>query len=374
MTILRVLCAASVFAWYPAAAVAQVQPALPSPAPLPVPSPAQAPAPDRAPVVAPPHEWPLLSEFDWANHLDLDLRLDLDRLHGELAQALPPHIDPQHIEREMLQGFNFALAEPQVKVIEPLMGMFPGGDAYSSGLAALQRRQYDRAISQFERLIRDKAPRADGALYWTAFAHFRSGRSAEALQTITVLRRDYPQSRYLTDAQVLETDARRLAGQPVDLTALDNDDIKLLAIQGLRESERVVPLLQDLLAATNSLAVKQRAIYVLALSDDARAREVLLRYAKGGGNPDLQVEAIRYLATRGDADATMLVDLYGGQTDARVRRAIVRALGRPEHAQALVSLARTETNRELKTEMVQVLSTLASQSQAAADYLVELIR
>jgi hypothetical protein len=249
-----------------------------------------------------------------------------------------------------------------------------GADAYNSALGALQRRQYDRAITQFERAIKEKGQRADGAMYWTAFAHFRSGRSAEALDTIAVLRRDYPQSRYLTDAKVLETDARRLGGQSVDLADLDNDDLKLLAIQGLRNSDEVVPLLEDVLAATNSLAVKARALYVLALSEDTRTRAILLRYAQGGGNPDLQVAAVRYLTARPDADSSTLIHLYGSQADTRVRLAIIHALARPEHAESLVVLARQETDRELKTEIVQRLSVLAPRSQAAAQYLVELIK
>ncbi len=171
----------------------------------------------------------------------------------------------------------------------------------------LQQHQYDRAIAAFDRVITDKDPRADGALYWKAFAEYKLAHTQDALAAIASLRTDYPQSRYLGDAKVLEVDVRKSTGQPVDLNTLAADEeIKILAIQGIQKSapDRAIPLLEGVLTQSNPLQVKKQAIYVLALSDDPRAHDVLMRYAKGAGNPDLQVEAIRYLASRRDKQTT----------------------------------------------------------------------
>jgi HEAT repeat protein len=198
---------------------------------------------------------------------------------------------------------------------------------YRGGLDALQQRQYERAITAFDRVIAQKTDRADAALYWKAFAQYKLARTDDAIASIAQLRRDYAQSRYLPESKVLEADVRRAAGQPVNPANADDDEIKLLAIQGLSRSEQAVPLLEGVLNATNSLNVKKRALYVLALSDDARAHQVLMRYAKGGGNPDLQVEAIRYLASRKDSKTTPteLREIFDSSSDVNVKMAVVDA-------------------------------------------------
>jgi HEAT repeat protein len=214
--------------------------------------------------------------------------------------------------------------------VTTLTGTPFGSSDYDRGLSSLQNRQYDRAIESFDRVIAGKATRADGALYWKAYAQGRLARTEDALATLAALRRDFPQSRYLADGRILEADVRTRAGQPVDQQAMDaNDEIKLYAISGIANTdpERAIPLLEGVLSGSNSLQLKKRAIYVLALSADARAHQVLLRYAKGAGTPDLQTEAIRYLASRRDSKTTggELKDIYQSSQDKDVRRAVIDA-------------------------------------------------
>ena len=45
--------------------------------------------------------------------------------------------------------------------------------------------------------------------YWKAYAQFKLAKSDDAVATIAALRKDFPSSRYLGDAKVLEADARR---------------------------------------------------------------------------------------------------------------------------------------------------------------------
>ena len=134
------------------------------------------------------------------------------------------------------------------------------------------------------------------------------------MATIGQLRKDYAQSRYNADAKALEADARKMAGQPVNPANLDDDELKLLAISGIQNTdpERAIPLLEGVLNATNSPRVKRQALYVLALSTQPRAYQILLNYAKGAGNPDLQIEAIRYLVANRNKQATAadLMQIY----------------------------------------------------------------
>jgi HEAT repeat protein len=279
---------------------------------------------------------------------------------------------------------------------------------------------------------------------------------------------------------------------------MDDEQIKILAIQGIQRSnpEGAIPLLEGVLQATNSLQVKRRALYVLALSDQPRARQILLNYAKGAGNPDLQMEAIKYVAAnrehptisadlrqiyestddqsvrmavisayrssgnkealiqlvqatsqpivirqqavsglrgiatpqdlwaiyqketnrdlrlqmvsafgsmgaieqltqiaRSEQDAAIrqrairslggreaadtgetLVTLYGASADVDTRKAVISALASQDNAEGLVAIARKEASLELKTEIVSKLSSMASKSKVAADYLLEIIK
>ena len=106
-----------------------------------------------------------------------------------------------------------------------------------------------------------------------------------------------------------------MAGQPVNPASMDDDDLKLLAINGIKNTdpERAIPLLEGVLSATNSLRVKKQALYVLAsMPNQPRRVQILLNYAKGAGNPDLQIEAIRYLAANRDKQTTAadLMQIY----------------------------------------------------------------
>jgi hypothetical protein len=257
---------------------------------------------------------------------------------------------------------------------------------YRQALDLVQARRYDQAIRVFDRIVEAKLDRSDAALYWKTFSQFRLGQGDQALATIAALRRDHPASRYLADAKVLEADVRRLAGRPVSPDAAADDEIKLLAIQGLAKSADALPLIEGVLAASNSLNVKKRALYVLALSEDTRANDILMRYARGAGNPDLQVEAIQYLgARRSGATGTELREIYASTTDTRikvaiidlfrtsgnkvmlfqlyndksepasVRTAIVSRLGGLVTADDVLALYRQETDPDLKMQLLSVL-------------------
>jgi hypothetical protein len=274
---------------------------------------------------------------------------------------------------------------------------------YNSAMSALNARRYEDAVTRFDRVIAQKGSHADAALYWKAFAQFRLGRSSDALETIAQLRRDHAQSAYTREARVLEADVKRSSGQPVNPAAISDDEIKLLAISGIQKSdpERAIPLLEGVLNATNSLEVKRRALYVLALSDQPRAHEILMSYAKGGGTPDLQRTAISYIASRRDRQTTSadLRDIYASTSDDAVKVAIINAYAQAGDKAALVAIAsntsapmvvrssavsglqqtaspqdiwalyQKEPNVELRTRMLSVLS-----SMRASDLLIQAAR
>ena len=154
--------------------------------------------------------------------------------------------------------------------------------AYDQGREYIDQGKYDRAIERFTDVVSMKGSRADGALYYKAWAQNKAGQRAEALATIAVLAKDYPKSRYLTEAKALEAEVRRSSGQPVRPESESDEELKLLAIAALQNSdpEKAVPLLEKLLQGPASPRVNSRALFVLAQSDSPRSREVLKNIAK----------------------------------------------------------------------------------------------
>lgn len=307
-----------------------------------------------------------------ARALSEQARMDAEIAKDDALMRLEP-------ELARLKDFAFEMNVPmdvQVPVkIAGDTGRTIGTGNYASGLALLQQRQFERAIASFDRSIAQKESRADGAQYWKAFAQYRLLRRDDALATLAALRRDHPESRYLADAKVLDADARRVTGGAFDAEAVAADeDIRIAALRGLQRApnEKTVGVIDGLLAASHSLLVKRQAMVVLGQSRDPQAEQALLRYARGGGNPDLQAEAIRVLAQRADrpASSSQLAELYAGARDEETKKAIISALAGRSDGEALVALARTETSLPLKTDIVRRLSAMAPQSKAAADFLM----
>lgn len=278
------------------------------------------------------------------------------------------------------------------------------GSAYDSGLSSMSRRDYDRAISRFDQVIKAKEGRVDGALYHKAYALFRLGRGNEATAALAELRKSHPQSRYLKDAAALDAAIRQSGGQAMSPEAESDEELKLLAINALvhTDPERALPLLEGVInGGANSLPLKTRALFVLAQSSQPRAKEILMGLAKGSGNPDLQKSAIQYLATRGRERVTSaeLKEIYDSTSDADIKRAVISAWGTmgeysllanvvsagnadyalrttalnrmtdPAAADTLWAIYQKEQNRDLR---MSILSRLGS--MGAQDRLMDVVR
>ena len=246
--------------------------------------------------------------------------------------------------------------------------------AYSEGKRYLDRKEYDRAIASFNRVVDGKGARADGALYWRAYAQNKLGRRDEALATLTELQTNYANSRWLDDAKALQVEVRQQAGQPVSPESATDEDIKLLALQSLTNSdpERTVPMLENLLKGSSSPRLKERALFVLAQIRSQKARDLLAGVAKGGSNPDLQVKAIEYLGVYGGRDnLQLLVDAYKGTNDVNVKRSILNSFMVSGSRDNLLTVAKSESNPELKIHAIQLLGNVGGSADLAQLYAGE---
>ena len=244
-------------------------------------------------------------------------------------------------------------------------------DAYRSGQSALERRDYERAVTLFNQVITDKSDRADGALYWRAYTENRMGKRPQSIATLAELKKTFPASRWLEDARALEVEVQQSQGSPVSPESATDDEMKILALSGLvqNDPERAFPILEKILKGGNSPRVKERALFVLAQSHTPRSRDLLAQVAKGSYNPDLQARAVEYLGMFGGREnEQVLASIYKGTSDITVKRSILRGFMVSGSKDALLSAARTETNPELRTEAIQQLGVMGAATEVFTLY------
>lgn len=278
--------------------------------------------------------------------------------------------------------------------------------AYERAARLLDRREWEQAAKAFTEVPRT-SPRADGALYWAAYAQNKLGRRAEALGRLSELEKSFPNSRWVNDAKALAIEIRQAQGQPVKPESEDDEELKLMALNGLMRAdpERAVPMIERVLAGAASPQLKERALFVLIQGGSPKAREIVLNAARGRiGNPDLQLKAISYLAVfrtkeslaalsdiakteknpdvqtkaiemlgiMGPDAASELKAIYAANPDKRAKRAALRGLFVQRNAAAIVEIARKEKDPELKREAVEQLSVM--KSKEATDYMMEILK
>jgi tetratricopeptide (TPR) repeat protein len=200
---------------------------------------------------------------------------------------------------------------------------------YQRGLAELDSGKWQAAVDAFDRVIKAGGAKADGATYWKAYAQNRLGQRSEALATLDALLKKSPNSRWAGDAKALQLEVRQTVGRPITPEQESDEELKLLAIRGLlnTDAERALPMLEVLLQSNAAPKLKDQALFVLGMSESPKAREILVSVAKGRGNPDLQLAAIKYLGFRNaEQNRPILVDIYKSTTDVDVKRRVIEAL------------------------------------------------
>jgi hypothetical protein len=237
---------------------------------------------------------------------------------------------------------------------------------YQDGQRALDSRRWDQALEDFNQVAARAGSRADGALYWKAYTLDKLGRRDEAVAAIAELRKSYAGSRWLDDAKALEVEVKQASGQKVAPESESDEDLKLMAINGLTQSdpERAIPLLENLLKGAQSPKLKERALFVLAQSSVPKAQQLLEQVARGGGNPDLQVKAINYVGVarrrQGAGNGQLLSEIYASTNDANVKRAILSAYMANRDTEHLLQIAKTEKAPELRLDAIRYVGGVPS--------------
>jgi hypothetical protein len=231
-------------------------------------------------------------------------------------------------------------------------------ELYERGREALDEDRYERAASAFDELAKRNGPQTDAALYWKAYAENRQGKRDAALATLAELKHRFPQSRWLKDAGALELEVRQRTGQAPRPESQDDEELKMLAIQGLMNSapDRALPLLEKVLNGTGTPKEKSKALFVIAQSGSPEARQILGRIAAGQSNPELQRKAVEYLGMFGGDDShKILADVYAKSSDESLKRAILRSYMISGDKEDLFTAAKGEKNESVRGEAIRQL-------------------
>lgn len=245
-------------------------------------------------------------------------------------------------------------------------------DLYDEATGALDDHDYQRAIDAFREVMKLRGEHQDAAMYWIAWAQNKMGNRSDGLATLLSFEKAFPRSRWMEDAKVLEVEIRQSAGQTVEPGHIPDEEVKIMALQGLVNSgsDRAVPIIEGILSdPKSSPKLKDKAIFLLSQSGDARATELLGKMARNRGNPEMQARALRYLGIMGgERSRKLLADVYTSSTDVDVKKSILKSFMISGDRAHLLSLAKTEPNPDLRAEAVQQLGVSGARNELAELY------
>lgn len=248
---------------------------------------------------------------------------------------------------------------------------------YESAREAIDDEQWRSAIDKFEDVIALKGTKADLAMYWKAYAQNRASQRAEALETLAALRKAYPKSRSLDEARALEIDIRNSGGQAVNPASIQDEDLKLYALQGLSQQDpaRAVPLLEGIIrGGTSTPKLRERAMFVLAQMSDPRARKILADAAKDDAHPEVQSKAIQYLGVHGGSEnRALLAEVYQASTNVSVKKRVLQAWMVSGERGRILTAATGEKEPELRAAAIQQLGVMGAHDELSKLYAQETV-
>lgn len=244
---------------------------------------------------------------------------------------------------------------------------------YWQGHDALKRADWNEALARFrsleDQLRRDEPAAADAALYWQAYAQSRAGQDGAARGTVERLHRQYPDSRWGTEADAL------VGNKPAATKAGDDADaLAEIAIDGLISAppERAMPLLKKVLEGNYSTRIKKRALFVLSQNGDATALKSIEALATGSGDPALKEEAVRMLGISGEPEArAALQRIYTASKDEAQRRQLLQAFMIADDEDTVAKIAREDASPAVRSEAVRQLGVMDATAKLKAIYDAE---
>jgi HEAT repeat protein len=143
---------------------------------------------------------------------------------------------------------------------------------------------------------------------------------------------------------------------------LRREAVQLLGVMGARED------LWRMYQRETDTSVKKRIINALFVAGDHERMGTLARSEQSA---ELRMEAVEKLGLMGRETDSQLRALYKEASDAGVKQAVLKAFFLQGNDQALIEIARTETDADLKKRAVKHLSLM--KSEAATGFMLEIL-
>lgn len=230
----------------------------------------------------------------------------------------------------------------------------PADALYRQGREALNREQWLTAARHFQQ-IRQRHPRsryAADAMYWEAFARYRTGRADQmrlALGGLETQGRSYPNAGTRRDADQLAARIRGELARQGDSHAAEevtvdarraaqcsngrggDDDERMAALNALlqMDASQAMPLLRSVLARRDacSEALRSKAVFLVSQKAGADAETVLLDVARNDPSQEVRGQAVFWLSQTGTERALQAIEeILRTSRDPDIREKAVFAL------------------------------------------------
>ena len=156
---------------------------------------------------------------------------------------------------------------------------------------------------------------------------------------------------------------------PADPLIIDTDT-RIMALGSLIDthSDRVIPLLRDIVLDTKNPNEARRAVFVLAQSARPEARRTVVEAAQRG--PEIvRIAAIREMGRfRGGNVNAELMQVYSTASTPRVKRQIVSSLGGRADNTSLLRIARSESDASVRNTAIVMLGQTGGRDQLRTLY------
>jgi HEAT repeat protein len=249
----------------------------------------------------------------------------------------------------------------------------------------------------------------DEALFWLAHSQNQAGDLAESVESIRRLQAEYPSSRWSRPAFSLLIELAQKLGRedvlwraaapppppsppapappgvggrrpapppppppPVSWlpeTYRPDADLRIQALGRLirTDAEKAIPVLRTIALDSENPAVVRRALFVLAQSRNPDAQTAVVDLAKLGSDV-VRIAAVRELGRFGGPEVSQqLLQVYPlGNT--RVKAQVVASLAEREDAAALVRIARSERDGQLRNTVIIALGRAGGREHLRALY------
>ncbi len=229
-------------------------------------------------------------------------------------------------------------------------------EVYELGKMSMRSKDWRDAIEAFKEAGKHSRMK-ESAMYWQAYSHYQIKQNAQAKRLLERLIKNYPDSKWTDDAQVLLFEHGNGGEQSTNQAALD-EELKLFTLQQImfNKPEKALPKVYEMLEQSKSLRVKQNAIQLLGLSDSGQVADFLFRFIEKEKNQELQHQAIQMLSLRDNKNSRRkLKELYDNSKNREIKSAIIQGFIHHDDNQQLIALLKEEQDPELSKNLIQML-------------------